>query len=220
MVPAKSIEAPGAPRRNSLPEKDFRRLEAEALEVSAELVTEVRPGEGEIHRGLEKAQLVAGVVAPPLELQGVDRPLLPEGAQPVGELDLATRVRRGLREDRKEVGGEDVAADDGEIRRRIFGRGLLDQVQDLVDVAAERLRLDDAVAADLLARNAHDRDDGPVVPRVDLEELAHARGLGHDDVVAEEDSEGLAPDDGPRTEDGVAQAERLFLAHIGDGGQL
>ena len=43
---------------------------------------------------------------------------------------------------------------------------------------------------------------------------------GHDDVVAEEDAEGLVAHQRARAEDGVAEAERLLLADVGDGRQL
>ena len=54
----------------------------------------------------------------------------------------------------------------------------------------------------------------------DVEELPHARHAGHDDVVAQEDAEGLIPHERPGAEDGVTEAERLLLSHVGDGGHL
>ena len=47
----------------------------------------------------------------------------------------------------------------------------------------------------------------------------HGRA-GHDDVVAEEDSERLVAHQGARAEDGVPEPEGLLLADVGDGGQL
>src|SRR4030095_2824409 len=103
MATVKSIERPGRSSRKSPREKSFCRLEPETFEIGAELVPEIRPGQGEIHRRLEEAQLVAGVVAASLELHGVDRPPLPQRAEPVGELDLAPRIGRGLRQDREQI---------------------------------------------------------------------------------------------------------------------
>src|SRR2546427_9759570 len=56
------------------------RLEPQRLQVGAELGGEAGPGEGELHRRLEEAALVPGVVAAPLDLDGVPRPLRPEGS--------------------------------------------------------------------------------------------------------------------------------------------
>src|SRR5262249_36698874 len=54
-----------------------------------------------------------------------------------------------------------------------------------------------------------------------VEQLAHARRRrAADDVVAQEDREGLVADERARAENGVAQAERLALAHVRDRGQL
>src|SRR5437879_8703862 len=64
------------------------RLEPQRLQVGAELGGEGGPGEGELHRRLEEAELVPGVVAAPLELDGVHRALRPEGSPRVGGLDL------------------------------------------------------------------------------------------------------------------------------------
>src|SRR5574341_1444848 len=100
--------------RKSLPYKDFR-LEVEALEVGAKGVGQVRAGERELHRGLEKAQLLARVVAAPFELDGVDGTAAAKGSQPVGQLDFAPGVGRGLGQDREEVGREHVTADDGQV---------------------------------------------------------------------------------------------------------
>src|SRR6185503_15339040 len=77
-----SRPGPGRPRRSS-------RLQLEAAQVLAEGAAQVRPLQGELHRGLEEAQLVAGVVAGALEAVAVDRALVPQGPQAVGELDLA-----------------------------------------------------------------------------------------------------------------------------------
>ena len=113
------------------------RLKVEALEVSPELIRQVRASEGELHRGLEEAQLLAGVVTLPLEFHRIDEAAAAQGAEAVGELDLAAGIGRGILKDREDVGRQDVAADDGEVGGGVAGIGLLDQILDLVDVAAQ-----------------------------------------------------------------------------------
>jgi hypothetical protein len=49
----------------------------------------------------------------------------------------------------------------------------------------------------------------------DVEELLHARDPRDDDVVAQEDAEGLFPHQRARAEDGMAESQRLLLAHVG-----
>ncbi len=53
-----------------------------------------------------------------------------------------------------------------------------------------------------------------------FDHLLHAGDVGVDDVVGEEDGEGLVADDLLGHEDGVAEAERLGLAGDGDLGEL
>src|SRR5215475_2029167 len=96
-------------------------LELERLEVGSERLGEIGPRQRELDRRLEKAELLARVMAASLELYGVDGPTGPERAQAVGELDLAAGVWRCVRQDGKEIWREDVAADDREIGRRVLG---------------------------------------------------------------------------------------------------
>jgi hypothetical protein len=72
------------------------------------------------------------------------------------------------------------------------------------------------LAADLLRASITARTGPPW--RSKTSRLPHAPG--DDDVVAEEHPEGLVAHEGPRAEDGVAEAQRLLLAHVGHGGQL
>ena len=98
-------------------------------------------------------------------------------------------------------GRQDVAADDGEVGRRFLDRRLLDQVLDLVDpaahhVLAERLGVDDAVAADVAARHALDGQDRALHQVEHVDHLLQRRRVGVDDVVAEDDRERLVADEG------------------------
>jgi hypothetical protein len=92
-------------------------LQGEALEVGAKAVGQVGARQRELHGGLQEAQLLPGVVPLALELDGIDGSTAPEGAEAAGQLDLAPGIRRGIGQDREEIRGEDVAADDGQVRR-------------------------------------------------------------------------------------------------------
>src|SRR5262245_44419188 len=99
-------------------------LEPQALQVLAEGAAQVVALERELDRGLQEAQLVSGVVARALEAVAVQAPVLAQGAQAVRELDLAAGVARRGGQGLEDVGREDVAPDDGEVARRLVGRGL------------------------------------------------------------------------------------------------
>ena len=114
-----------------------RLLQSKRRQIRRELLRQIGPPQREVHDGLQEAELVAGVVAHALDLAGVDRPRLEQLAQTVGQLDLAGPVALGRRERREDVGRQDVAADDGEVRRRLVARRLLDQIADAVDALAE-----------------------------------------------------------------------------------
>jgi hypothetical protein len=70
-------------------------------------------------------------VADGVHLHRVERLLADQLRHGVGELDLASRARLALIENAHHVGLEDVAADDREVRRRLFGLRLFDQAEHL-----------------------------------------------------------------------------------------
>lgn len=57
-------------------------------------------------------------------------------AQTVGELQLSARARLDVRERFKNCGSQNVAADDGKVRRRVRELGLLDEVEDFEKFSA------------------------------------------------------------------------------------
>ena len=59
---------------------------------SRELLGEVRPPQREVDDRLQEPELVAGVVADAVDVAAVDRPLLQQAAQAVGQLDLAGAI--------------------------------------------------------------------------------------------------------------------------------
>lgn len=87
-----------------------------------------------------------------LDFVGEHRGVLDELPQGVGQLNFSVLTWRRLAEDQEDLRRQDIPADDGEIRRRIGGRGFLDQVIDPVQ-PAQASGGDDAVSAHLLGWN-------------------------------------------------------------------
>jgi hypothetical protein len=79
---------------------------------------------------------------------------------------------------------------------------------------------DHAVAMDVLLGHLHHRHDRAVGLVVGVDQLADAGPVADDHVVAEDHGERLVADDLLRDEDGVAQAELLLLADVGDLGEI
>src|SRR5262245_35584532 len=107
-----------------------RTSDLQLAQEAAQIVTHLRVAQGELDRGGEEAEGVAGVVAGDLADHPVERRprrLRPEG---VGELDLPASPRRQAGDLVEDVGRQDVTADDDEVARRIVDRGLLDHVTD------------------------------------------------------------------------------------------
>src|SRR5450756_2357069 len=102
-----------------------RGLEVQAPQVGAELRAQVRPGKRELDGGLQPAHGRPGIVASPIELVAVDRLLFHERLDRVRELDLASGAVRRLLQLVEDLRRQHVAADDGEVRWRRAGRGLL-----------------------------------------------------------------------------------------------
>jgi hypothetical protein len=94
--------------------------------------------ERQFHGGNEESEFVARIVPLSLDFVGEHRGVLDELPQGVGQLNFSVLTRRRLAEDREDLRRQDIPADDGEIRRRIGGRGFLDQV---IDPADSRVRV-------------------------------------------------------------------------------
>src|SRR5690606_40459476 len=96
-------------------------------EVRAEVLTFAR----EPDNGTQVVAAVAGVIAAALEDDAVHRAADPlvgrELLEGVGQLDLAAAARLGLAEYVEDGRDEDVAADGGEVGRRVGGGGRIEQ---------------------------------------------------------------------------------------------
>src|ERR1700674_717487 len=97
-----------------------RRLAVEERpEEGQQLVAEVVPLEREADVRLEVAGDFAGVVVVTLELEGEHLPVRDRAPDRVGELDLPSRPGLGGVEGHEDIGGEDIAAEDGQVGRRL-----------------------------------------------------------------------------------------------------
>ena len=113
----------------------------------------------------------------------------------------------------EDLGSEDVPAHDGEPRWRFAQRRLLDKPRQLVRAALDTVTRDDAVAADVLVGDRVDRDDSRAVALEHVEQLPRDRRPRVEDVVGEQDGEGLASHYVLGGEHGMAEAELLLLAN-------
>src|SRR5258707_14912888 len=66
------------------------------------------------------------------------------------------------------------------------------------------------------AGSLQDRHDIAAGAPVNLDHLLEARHIGEDEIVGEDDGEGLVADEVARTPDGMAEAERLLLPRVAD----
>ena len=153
----------------------------------------------------------------PLTSAAVDRALLQQAPQPVGQLDLAGPILflRGLLERREDVGREDVAADDREVRRRLLARRLLDEVADAVDARADLLGVDDAVRA-RRSRAGPLRSPGPGRRTSSNTSIIWRSAGGSASITssARMTAKGSSPTSSARDQHRVAEAERFPLAHV------
>ena len=93
---------------------------------------------------------------------------------------------------------------------------------DLEQTGVSRVRgaIEAAVVPDGVALDDFRAEDGGAGLFEGVDHLLHAGDGGVDDVVGKEDGKGLVADELFRHEDGVAKAEGLGLADIGDLGEL
>ena len=116
---------------------------------------------------------------------------------------------------------EDVAADDGLLRRRVFELRLLHHAGAVVDARVFGIGRagQHAVGGDGGAFDGLRSQHGPAALVEDVDHLLQAGDLGVDHIVGQDDGEGFIADQFLGAENGVAQAERLLLAHVADARQ-
>src|SRR6185503_8734068 len=200
-------------------------LELQVSQVAPELWAQIGSPERELDGRLEPAHRRAGVIARSFELIRVHALLLHHRLDVVGELDLPAGPALGLLELVEDLRREHVPADDGEVRRRLLRLGLLDELRDpvqttMVERVLRTLRGDDAVAARLLPRDLHDRDDRAMSPLICMDELADAGAVADHHVIGQDHREWLVADEVLGHQDGVAETQLLLLPHVGDLGEI
>ena len=147
----------------------------------------------ELDRGPQEVELVADVVPAVGEREAVQRLAHEQQRHRVGQLDLTAAAGLDPVDALEDLRSEHVAAHHRQVRRRLLGRGLLDETGDAHERRSvlERLGRDAAVRRDLLGRErlqGHHRGVHPLARRDHVGE--HVRALDHQ-VVAEQDGERL-----------------------------
>src|SRR5205823_6285873 len=137
------------------------------------------------------------------------------------QLDLAAAARFGLAQHLENGRVEDVAADDGEVAGGVGGLGLFHQVGDHDDVVVTGGGGGGApVQVDLGRVDLHEGDHRAAVLLLYVDHAGQQGVAGVDEVVAEEDREGLVAHVGLGAQDGVAQALGVALADVVHGRQV
>src|SRR5690606_3378316 len=154
----------------------------DGLEISLEVLAELGMPERVFDRCAQIPDLAAAVVARAAEAVNVNGLVLEQRGDPVGQLNLTAGPLPGrleLVEDRRR---QDVAADDGERRRRLIRGGLLDDLLDALPPVRIRRDADDAVAARLVSRHGFDTEHAAAVLQELVVHLLEARHFAVDQV--------------------------------------
>ena len=138
----------------------------------------------------------------------------------VGELDLAALPRTDARQRVEDGCGEDVAADHAEVRRRLLGLRLLDEVEHAHEVIVDDLGARAPVVRDLVERELLKCHDRRAEAGMHLDHLLQQRHALVHDVVAQHDGERLVAHVLPRHRHRVAQTLRISLPEVVDVGHV
>ena len=138
--------------------------------------------------------------------------------QRVRQLDLPAHAGLHVGQKLHHARRQQVAAEHGQVRRRILERRLLHERVHLPHVVGHRGAGDDAEAAHLVVGHRHDGDDARAA--VGVGHLLHARQhlVVRHQHVAKQHVERLAGRLLGGAVHGMAQAERLVLVHVADVG--
>ncbi|MNY15554.1 hypothetical protein D3C86_1487740 [compost metagenome] len=130
----------------------------------------------------------------------------------VGELDLTAGTARLLGQKCKDLGLQDIAAGNEEVRGRLVTLGFFHHAIDGKAFVGAIAAHHHAIGGDILPGAFLDADDiaGPFL--IGIHHLLEHAGLGLEDHVGEQQGEGLVTDNVARAPDGVAQAQRFLLA--------
>ena len=176
-----------------------------------ELRSQILPVDSQLDRGPQVVQPLPDVVSHTFEEVGVDRLLPRKQVDRVGQLNLASRIRRGLAERVEDLRRQHVPADGGQVGRSLFRRRLLHDGEDASEVVLDELRRDGAVQMDLGARDLHPADDAAAVAVVHADHVVQ-QVRPEDDVVAEQNGEGFPAH--------VGFGQRELLAQRADPGRV
>src|SRR5690606_31375473 len=166
----------------------------DALQIGLEILAELGMTQRILDGCAQIADLAAAVVASPAERPDIDRLVLEQRRDTVGQLDLAAGAAAGaleLVEDRRR---QDIAADDGEIRRRFLRARLLDDLLDTLAAGCIGRDAYDTVIARLVTWNGLHAEHRAAVALELVVHLLQARHIAVDQVVGEMHEERLVAD--------------------------
>ena len=168
-----------------------------------------------VHGGANQAGLVAAVETRAFETIGQDLALFfQQSLDRIGQLDLAACAGRGLLQQFEDTAGQDIASDDGQVRRRIGRLGLLDHMTDPGTAIVDRRRVDDAVLVGLVVRHFLHRDYACLLAGGQVSHLPQrAAAAMPDQIVRKDDTERLVADDRTRAEHCVSQSKCFGLGY-------
>ena len=158
-------------------------------------------GAGELHGG--HAAAVAGILG-----------------HGIGQLDLAACTGFGVGEDIVDLRGQQHTAQNGVVAELLALFGLLDHVIHKEIVVVDGGGLQAAVAAHIGPGHSGDTGSRAAELLIGADELGADRILAPDHIVAVDDHERVVTGKGLCHAHGVAQAQRLLLAHKEDVGKV
>src|SRR6185312_1733165 len=110
-------------------------LDAQILQIVAERIAEIVPGQSKFHGSLKESELVAGIVARSFKFQAVNGPVSQHVFQGVGELYLATAAWLNRFDALENFRRQDIPAYNREVGWRIRRLGLFHHVANPVQPA-------------------------------------------------------------------------------------
>ena len=144
------------------------------------MFAEFRILQAEFDGGFQETQFVSRIVRNSVINQSPEALLFREDAHGVSELDFPASAGLGAFETVEDGGGKNVAAGDGEIRRRVGRLGLFDEIADAEEALSEGRERggfagDNAVQVGFVSRDFFDGDGTSAGGVVNIDELLGGR---------------------------------------------
>src|SRR5688572_6432982 len=194
-LPTLSTTARRAQRRDSRHRGDLvadrNSTLPDVLQIRAKARPELRVSQAVLDGGAQITDLATAVVTDARERQHVDWLVREQARDAVGELDLSSCTALRTLELGEDVRRQYVAANDGEIRRRIGGLRFLDDPRDALSTAGFLLDRDNAVTTGLIGGYGLDTEHAGAVFLEMFAHLLEAADLAVNEIVGQVHEERL-----------------------------